>query len=65
MKKIFCENCFNEMEIKEYDIGIYIVPCSCGVVKKKEMEHAHQRGYNEGYNEGYDAGYDAGVIRGK
>lgn len=61
MKKIYCEKCFCEVETKEYDVGIYVIPCDCNDLKiEEDLYNAREDGYDDGWSEGYEEGYENG-----
>ena len=58
MKKLKCNECFQDLVVVEYDEAIYINPCECQ--KEKHIQDSWVEGYEEGYEEGRTDGHDQG-----
>ena len=56
--KIFCNKCFQEVDVRKYDLGIYVEPCKCVIDE-------HQRSVIERQEQGFEDGWDEGYTMGK
>lgn len=56
--KIYCNNCFNELEVHTYDIGVYVDNC-------KYCDNPSEELLDDVYSDGYNDGHDDGLLEGK
>jgi len=56
--KLRCNKCYGDLEVVEYDCGIFVEPCENCSTSKEELEEIRGMEYDDGYDAGKSDGYD-------
>ena len=56
--KVFCNECYQELEVHEYDNGFFVDVCEC---QEAKLEQAEKEAFDCGTEEGFDEGYSDGL----